>query len=165
MRHRKHTFKIGRRSDHVKALLANQACSLILEERIETTVVKAKETRRLVERMITLGKRGTLHHRRLAIARIRNVAAVGKLFSDVAPRYQERDGGYTRIIRLGQRIGDGAETCFLELVEAGAPISTRRREPSAQEAASVVAAKAAAELDTTVAEAAAPAAPAEGEQA
>jgi large subunit ribosomal protein L17 len=133
MRHRKHTFKIGRRSEHIRSLLANQAVSLITEERIRTTVTKAKETRRLVERMITLGKGGTLHQRRLAISRLRNVGAVHKLFAEIAPRYLERAGGYTRIIRLGQRLGDAAEMCYLEFVEAGAPQSRQRRQAKAEE--------------------------------
>lgn len=117
MRHRKHTFKIGRSGAHRKALLANQVCSLINEGQIRTTVVKAKETRRLAERMVTLGKIGDLHHRRLAISRLRNKEAVAALFAEVAPKFSSRDGGYTRIIRLGERIGDGAEMCILQWVE------------------------------------------------
>jgi large subunit ribosomal protein L17 len=118
MRHRKHTFKIGRRPDHRRALLRNQVCSLIFEGRIQTSVTKAKETRRLAERMVTLGKSGTLHHRRRAIAKLHNVEAVGILFAEIAPQYKERPGGYTRIIRTGQRRGDAAQMCFLEFVEA-----------------------------------------------
>ena len=97
-------------------MLANQVSSLILEETIETTIPKAKATRRLAEKMVTLGKKGELHHRRQAISRIRNKNAVAKLFSDIAPRYTNRAGGYTRIIRLGQRRGDAAEVCLLEWV-------------------------------------------------
>lgn len=119
MRHRKHIFRVGRKPAHVKALLANQVCSLIMEGRIQTTVAKAKETRRLAEKMITLGKRGTLHHRRRAIAKLRNIDAVRRLFNEIAPQYRDRSGGYTRIIRIGFRNGDGAPTCFLEFVEAG----------------------------------------------
>jgi large subunit ribosomal protein L17 len=118
MRHRKHIFRVGRKPAHVKALLANQVCSLIMEGRIQTTVAKAKETRRLAEKMITLGKRGTLHHRRRAIAKLRNIDAVRRLFNEIAPQYRDRSGGYTRIIRIGFRNGDGAPTCFLEFVEA-----------------------------------------------
>ncbi len=121
MRHRKYTFKIGRTSAHRRALLGNAVCSLIQAGRIRTTVAKAKEVRRLAEKMITLGKKGTLHARRLAIAKLHQPAVVAELFSDVAPRYQERNGGYTRIIRLGNRIGDGAEMCILELV--GEPVT------------------------------------------
>ena len=117
MRHRKHTFKIGRTGAHRKALLANQVCSLIAEGHIRTTVVKAKETRRLAEKMITMGKIGDLHHRRLAISKLRDKNAVATLFSELAPKYASRDGGYTRIIRLGTRIGDAAEMCILQWVE------------------------------------------------
>ena len=128
MRHRKHTFKIGRSGAHRKALLANQVCSLIEEGEIKTTVVKAKETRRLADRMITLGKKATLHHRRLAISRLRKKNAVAKLFEEIAPKYANRDGGYTRIIRLGNRIGDNAEICILQWVEAdsaGKPVKKK----------------------------------------
>lgn len=124
MRHRKYTFKIGRTSAHRKALLANAVCSLFEAGRITTTVPKAKEIRRLAEKMITLGKRGTLHDRRLAIARLKQTGTVGLLFADIAPRYHDRTGGYTRIMRLGQRLGDAAETCILELVEAVQPTET-----------------------------------------
>ena len=117
MRHRKHTFKIGRTGAHRKALLANQVCSLINEGQIRTTIVKAKETRRLAEKMVTMGKIGDLHHRRMAISKLRDKDAVAALFSEVAPKYASRDGGYTRIIRLGTRIGDAAEMCLLQWVE------------------------------------------------
>ncbi len=117
MRHRVHTFKIGRSGSHRRAMLANMIASLIEHEQIKTTVVKAKEARRFAEKMITLGKRGDLHRRRLAVARLRSKSAVKKLFDEIAPRYAERNGGYTRIIRLGARRGDGAEMCFLQLVE------------------------------------------------
>ena len=123
MRHRKHTFKIGRSGAHRKALLANQVSSLIFNGQIETTVTKAKETRRLAEKMVTLGKKGTLHHRRQAIAKIRNKQAVAILFSEVAPAFQNRDGGYTRIIRTTQRKGDGAEMCILQFLEEYTPSS------------------------------------------
>lgn len=146
MRHRKHTFKIGRRSAHVRSLLANQVCSLIQHGRIETTLVKAKETRRFAEQMITLGKKGTLHHRRQAIAFLKQVDTVGTLFSDIAPRFAERVGGYTRIIKLGPRRGDATEMCFLELVEAGAPA---KKAPSKKKKASASApAEAAAPAET-----------------
>lgn len=117
MRHRVHTFKIGRTGSHRRAMLANMVSSLIEHEQIKTTLVKAKEARRFAEKMITLGKRGDLHRRRLAVARLRSKSAVKKLFDDIAPRYVERNGGYTRIIRLGARRGDGAEMCLLQLVE------------------------------------------------
>jgi len=117
MRHRKHTFKIGRSGAHRKALLGSQVCSLIREGAIKTTLAKAKETRRVAEKMVTLGKKGTLHHRRMAIARLRDVDAVARLFSEIAPKHANRDGGYTRIIKLGQRRGDAAEMCVLQWVE------------------------------------------------
>lgn len=117
MRHRKFTFKIGRTSAHRRSLLANATCSLFLSGRIKTTVPKAKQIRRMAEKMITLGKKGTLHARRRAIAKLRQVDVVARLFSEIAPQYENRPGGYTRIIRLGKRIGDAAEMCFLELVE------------------------------------------------
>jgi large subunit ribosomal protein L17 len=117
MRHRKYSFKIGRTSAHRKALLANQTCSLILASEIRTTIVKAKETRRVAEKMVTLAKKGTLHCRRRAISKLRDKDAVRILFSDIAPKYMERNGGYTRIIRLGQRRGDAAEMCILQWVE------------------------------------------------
>lgn len=127
MRHRKHTFKLGRTGAHRKALLANQVCSLITEGHIRTTVPKAKETRRLAEKMVTIGKKGGLHHRRLAISKLRDKDAVAALFADVAPKYASRDGGYTRIIRLGNRVGDGAEMCILQWVEEEVSKKTGRK--------------------------------------
>ena len=128
MRHRKHTFKIGRSGAHRKALLANQVCSLIAEGEIKTTVVKAKETRRLADKMVTLAKKGTLHHRRQAISKLRDKDAVAALFAEVAPRFANRDGGYTRIIRIGNRIGDAAEMCILQWVEEeSAPKSSPKK--------------------------------------
>ena len=103
MRHRKHTFKIGRTSAHRRSLLANAVCSLIEHGRITTTLVKAKEIRRLAEKMVTLGKTGTLHTRRQAIAELQQVDKVGKLFSEIAPGFKERQGGYTRMMKLGPR--------------------------------------------------------------
>ncbi|MCF7853552.1 MAG: 50S ribosomal protein L17 [Candidatus Pacebacteria bacterium] len=116
MRHRKRTFKIGRTSAHRRAMLANMACSAIVEGQIQTTVTKAKELRRVVDRMITLGKRGTLHARRRAIAVLRQPAVVRVLFDEVAPKYSDRQGGYTRVLKLNRRVGDAAEMCILELV-------------------------------------------------
>ncbi len=115
MRHRVHTFKIGRTSAHRKAMLANMVSSLIESGTIKTTVVKAKEARRFADRMVTLGKKASLHHRRLAVSYLRNKDAVKKLFDEVAPTFADRAGGYTRIIRLGVRQGDGAEMCMLQL--------------------------------------------------
>lgn len=118
MRHRKHTFKIGRTDSHRRALLANQVCSLILTKQISTTIVKAKETKRIAEKMVTLAKSGSLHDRRRAISKLHNRDAVKILFDEIAPIFKDRKGGYTRIIQLGQRIGDAAEICILQWVES-----------------------------------------------
>jgi len=118
MRHRKYTFKIGRTSEHRRSLLANAVCSLFKSGRITTTVQKAKEIRRLAEKMITLAKVGTLHARRQAIATLRQTGTVAELFSTIAPQHEDRTSGYTRIMRLGQRLGDAAEMCILELIPA-----------------------------------------------
>lgn len=120
MRHRKHTFKIGRTDSHRKAMLANMVSSLIENGEIKTTLVRAKEARRFADRMITYGKIGDLHHRRLAVAKLGNETAVKTLFDKVAPTFMERKGGYTRIIKLGTRIGDAAEMCILQLVQDAA---------------------------------------------
>ncbi|MBR2373414.1 MAG: 50S ribosomal protein L17 [Lentisphaeria bacterium] len=130
MRHRVDTFKIGRTSAHRRALVANMASSLFFSGRIETTLVKAKAVRSFAERMITLGKQGTLHSRRLAVARMRDENAVKKLFDEIAPAYSGRQGGYTRILKLGQRRGDAAETCLLMLVEPG---EVAKKEAAAEE--------------------------------
>ena len=119
MRHKVDTLKLGRSSAHRRAMLANMVSSLFYSGRVETTLVKAKAVRRMAERMITLGKQGTLHSRRLAVARMHDENAVKKLFDEIAPAYTGRQGGYTRILKLGQRRGDAAETCFLMLVEGG----------------------------------------------
>src|SRR2546423_1041668 len=103
MRHQKKTVKLGRTAEHRKALLANQVCSLIAHQRIKTTLAKAKAVRPLAERMVTLGKNGSIHARRMAFATLRQKDAVKKLFDQIAPASSERNGGYTRIIRLGQR--------------------------------------------------------------
>jgi large subunit ribosomal protein L17 len=118
MRHQKKTVKLGRTAEHRKALLANQVCSLIEHQRIKTTLAKAKAVRPLAEKMVTLGKKGSLHARRTALAVLRQSAAVKKLFDDIAPRSADRQGGYTRIIKLGQRKSDSAAVAFLEWVDA-----------------------------------------------
>jgi large subunit ribosomal protein L17 len=130
MRHRNYGRKLSRNTEHRRALLRNLVTSLILEERIETTVAKAKAARTEAERMITLGKRGSLHARRLAASYILTAAAVKKLFEDVAKRYASRPGGYTRIVRTGWRKGDGAETALLELV--GTEVLQKRAEARAK---------------------------------
>ena len=127
MRHRKYTFKIGRTSAHRRALLANAVCSLIEHGRITTTLVKAKEIRRVADKMVTQAKKGTLHARRLVIADLHQVDKVGKLFSEIAPKYKERQGGYTRIMKLGPRVGDAAEMCLIEFVEDDATAAAMKK--------------------------------------
>ncbi len=117
MRHRNYGRKLSRNTEHRRALLRNLVTSLILEERIHTTVAKAKAARGLAEKMITLGKRGDENARRLVEGYCLTSSAVKKLFDDVAKRFTKRPGGYTRIVRTGWRKGDGAETAVLELVE------------------------------------------------
>jgi large subunit ribosomal protein L17 len=118
MRHQKKTVRLGRTAEHRKALLANQVCSLIEHQRIKTTLAKAKAVRPLAEKMVTLGKNGSLHARRTAMAVLRQKNAVKKLFDEVAPRSTSRNGGYTRIVRLGQRKSDSASMAFIEWVDA-----------------------------------------------
>lgn len=108
--------RLGRNQGHRKALLRNQVISLILNERIRTTDAKAKALRPIIEKMITLGKRGDLAARRQVAAYLNQPAAVKRLFEDVAPRYADRDGGYTRIVKIGQRRGDAAPISLIELV-------------------------------------------------
>lgn len=117
MRHRKDHRRLGRKSEHRRALLRNLVTALFQYERIETTVAKAKETRRFAERMITFGKKGDLAARRHVAAYIMKPEIVAKLFTTIAPWYAERNGGYTRIIRIGHRLGDAGETAYLELVK------------------------------------------------
>jgi len=116
MRHKIAGFKLGRTTSHRRSLLRNLATSLILEERIETTVPKAKALRPIVEKMITLGKKGDLAARRQAHSYLMTSAAVDKLFDTVGPRFGDREGGYTRITRAGWQKGDGAEKAFIELL-------------------------------------------------
>ena len=117
MRHQNKTVKLGRSQAHRDALLANQVCSLIIHQRIRTTLAKAKATRPLAEKMVTLGKRGTLHARRTATAYLHQPAAVKKLFEEIAPRSASRAGGYTRITKLGPRKSDSAPMAVLEWVD------------------------------------------------
>ena len=131
MRHKKHTAKLNRNCGHRKAMLVNLACSLIEHDQIKTTVVRAKELRRFVERLITTAKGGdTVHHRQLAYATLKintpmekvqtKKMVLDKLFTDLALRFAKRPGGYTRIVRLAHRIGDGAQMCLIQFVEADA---------------------------------------------
>ena len=117
MRHRRAGKKLGRDSAHRRALYSNLAGALIEHGRIKTTVAKAKAVKPFAEQMITLGKRGDLHARRLALAELRSQDVVHQLFADVAPRFADRAGGYTRIVKLGPRLGDAAEMVYLELVD------------------------------------------------
>ena len=118
MRHRKKTVKLGRTSAHRNELLANLVCALIDNKRIKTTQPKAKAARSLAEKMITLGKKGTLAARRQAIATLKNEESVKELFDVVAPGFASRPGGYTRIIKLGRRISDSSEMLLLEWVDS-----------------------------------------------
>ena len=150
MRHQKNTVRLGRKAEHRKALLANQVCSLIEHHRIKTTLAKAKAVRPLAERMVTLGKNGSIHARRMAFATLRQKDAVKKLFDQIAPASTERNGGYTRIIRLGPRQSDSASMALIEWVDATAGVEekpaeettkkepkpkkeTKREEPKAKE--------------------------------
>ena len=117
MRHRKSTFKIGHSGSYRRAMLMNLVNGLFAHERIKTTQPKAKEARKLAERMITLAKKNTLHTRRLALKKLRDKTIVGILFSKYGERYAERNGGYTRIIKLNRRQSDDAEMVYLELVD------------------------------------------------
>jgi large subunit ribosomal protein L17 len=128
MRHQKKTIRLGRTAEHRKALLANQVCSLIEHQRIKTTLAKAKAVRPLAERMITLGKNGSIHARRTALATLRQKNAVKKLFDDIAPRSAERNGGYTRIVKLGQRMSDSAPMAFIEWVDMAEVIEAKAEE-------------------------------------
>ncbi len=117
MRHRRAGRRLNRTASHRRALFANMAAALIKHEQIVTTLPKAKELRRFADRMITLAKRGNLHSRRLAVARIRDEAMVKKLFDILGPRYKERSGGYTRVLKAGYRYGDSAPMAVIELVD------------------------------------------------
>src|SRR5213594_3957100 len=128
MRHQKKTIKLGRTADHRRALLANQVCALIQHQRIKTTLAKAKAVRPLAERMVTLGKNGSIHARRSALAALRQKNAVKKLFDDIAPRSAERNGGYTRIVKLGQRKSDSAPMAFIEWVDMAEVIEEKATE-------------------------------------
>jgi large subunit ribosomal protein L17 len=116
VRHRKKGRKLSRTASHKKATMRNMATALFMHERIETTTAKAKELRPYAERLITLARRGDLHARRLAAAKIQDRSVLGKLFEDIAPRFDQRPGGYTRILKLGNRKGDAAEMSLIELV-------------------------------------------------
>jgi large subunit ribosomal protein L17 len=128
MRHQKKTIKLGRTAEHRKALLANQVCSLIEHQRIKTTLAKARAVRPLAERMVTLGKNGSIHARRTALATLRQKNAVKTLFDDIAPRSAERNGGYTRIVKLGYRKSDSAPMAFIEWVDIAEVVEEKATE-------------------------------------
>ena len=117
MRHKMSGRKLGKKSQHRKAMFSNMAASLIKHEQIKTTLPKAKEMRSVVEGLITLGKSGTLHDRRRAYAFLRDDATTAKLFATLGPRYKDRNGGYTRVLKAGHRYGDAAAMAILELVD------------------------------------------------
>ena len=127
MRHRVAGWKLGRNTEHRRALLRNLVTSLIVEERIETTVPKAKAMRPHVEKMITLGKNGSVSARRQAAAYLMTSEAVDKLFSTISPRFGDREGGYLRIVRTGFRPGDGGEKAFIELLGSEKLIDEKRQ--------------------------------------
>lgn len=138
MKHRKKLKKLNRTAEHRRSLLRNLATSLVLHNRIETTVPKAKALKRVADKLITLGKEDTLHNRRQAMRYLfainrtesgnaHKLTAVHRLFTEIAPRYVERHGGYTRVVRSGTREGDKAPLAIIEFVEAGAPKTEKRR--------------------------------------
>lgn len=139
MRHNKAGRRLGRKTSHREAMFRNMVTSLLNHEKITTTDAKAKEIRSVAEKMITLGKRGDLHSMRLAASYIREKSVVTKLFSTIAPRYKERSGGYTRIIKLGIRQGDTAPVSLIELVEEQFIPKAPKQKPAAK--VPVVAAK------------------------
>jgi large subunit ribosomal protein L17 len=134
MRHQKKTVKLGRTASHRDAMLANQVCSLIEHKRIKTTLAKAKAVRPLAEKMVTLGKRGDLHARRLAAGYLGQKDAVKKLFAEIAPRAADRKGGYTRIIKLGQRLSDSAPMAYIEWVDSECAVAVA--EPATEKSTS-----------------------------
>lgn len=136
MRHKKAFAKLNRTPAHRRALLRNLATSLVLENRIETTLPKAKALRRVADKLVTLGKQDTLHHRRKAMSylfeinkeeagNVQKRSAVHKLFTEIAPRYEERHGGYTRVVRSRRREGDNAQLAIIEFVEAGSGVTEK----------------------------------------
>jgi large subunit ribosomal protein L17 len=127
MRHRNAGFKLGRNTSHRRALLRNLVTSVLIEDRVQTTVAKAKAVRPLIEKMITLGKKGDLHSRRQAHSFLMTDASVTRLFEVVAPRYGDRQGGYLRIVRAGFRQGDGGEKAFIELLGAEKQLDAKRQ--------------------------------------
>jgi large subunit ribosomal protein L17 len=143
MRHGKVHRKLNRKSEHRRAMFANMAAALIKHEQITTTLPKAKDLRPIVEKLVTLGKRGDLHARRQAVAEIRDVAMVKKLFDVLGPRYRDRQGGYIRVLKAGFRYGDSAAVAVIEFVDRdvsakgldSGPVQAKNRDQDAQAAA------------------------------
>jgi large subunit ribosomal protein L17 len=136
MRHLKRTAKLGRTSEHRNAMLANLVCSLITHRRVTTTLAKARAARSVAEKMVTLGKKGGVHHRRLAVARLHQEDAARVLFKEIAPAFKDRNGGYTRIIKMNQRIGDAAQRAILEWVNEIVPEAAAETQTTGAEAKS-----------------------------
>lgn len=138
MRHRKSGRKLGRNTSHRKAMLRNMVTSLFQHDKIKTTDARAKELRKIAEKLITLAKRGDLHARRLVLEVVREKKVVARLFDEIAPRYADRPGGYTRIIKLGHRAGDNASLSIIELVEQEFTAKPKKKAPDVKvQAASV----------------------------
>lgn len=135
MRHQVKKGMLGRTTAHRRALMRNLVTSFLERERVRTTLAKARSARPIAEKMITLAKRGTLHTRRQALAYITKEEAVKKLFDDIGPRFKERPGGYTRIVKLGRRAGDGAEMAMLELVGTEFKAKTKKKKKDAKKSA------------------------------
>ena len=132
MRHLKRTAKLGRTGQHRNAMLANLVCSLIKHKRVTTTLAKAKAARRLAEKLITRAKVDSVHNRRIAARSIDDGRVLDKLFKDIAPRYAQRPGGYTRILKMGRRFGDASEMVILELIERKERERLRKKKPAAE---------------------------------
>ncbi len=135
MQHQRTNRKLGMKTEHRLSMLRNMATSLVVHERVRTTVTRAKEVRRVVEKMITLGKKGDLNARRQAARIIRGNEALKKLFAEIAPRYTTRNGGYTRIVKIGNRNGDNAPMAIIELVEAETKAAPKKKRAPAKKTA------------------------------
>ena len=135
MRHQVKRGMLGRTTSHRRALMRNLVTSFLERERVRTTLAKARSARPVAEKMITLAKRGTLHARRQALAYMSKEDAVKKLFDDIGPRFKERPGGYTRIVKLDRRAGDGAEMAMLELVGTEFKAKTKKKKKEAKKSA------------------------------
>jgi large subunit ribosomal protein L17 len=133
MRHLKAYRRLGMNASHRKAMMRNMVTSLIEHERIETTDTRAKEIRRLADRMVTLGKRGDLHSLRLSLKTVRTKTAAKKLFDELAPRFKEKQGGYTRIVKIGRRVGDNADMAILEWSLPQASADSSKKKPAKKE--------------------------------